>query len=130
MAQLTMAIYGDASIDEVARLRAFAAVASDLLGCPVDHDDLRLLVSELATNAVRACSEQVCVTAECVEPSTLRVTVTDDGHGEPVLHRPAPLDAGGGRGLMIVDAISTTWGVDDPAGSGSTAVWFELTASS
>ena len=130
MAQLTMAIYGDASIGEVCRLRTFAAVASDLLGCPVDRDDLRLLVSELATNAVRACSEQVCVTAERVDPSTLRVTVTDDGEGEPALRRPAPLDPGGGRGLMIVDAVSTTWGVEAPAEPGSTAVWFELTASS
>jgi hypothetical protein len=31
---------------------------------------------------------------------------------------------------MIVDAVSTTWGVDDRAEAGSTVVWFELSASS
>src|SRR5690606_14202065 len=88
--------------------------------------DLRLLVSELATNAVRACARQVCVTAERVGRATLRVTVADDGEGEPVLRRPAPLDAGGGRGLMIVDAASTTWGVAPTTVGGPTAVWFGL----
>jgi hypothetical protein len=27
---------------------------------------------------------------------------------------------------MIVDAVSTTWGVETAAGDGPTAVWFEL----
>ncbi len=67
-----------------------------------------LLVSELATNAVRHARTSFDVVVEHSE-GTVEVTVIDTGPGEPVPRDP---DASGGRGLSIVDALAQAWGVE------------------
>lgn len=92
------------------------------------HDAL-LILSELATNVLlhsstgargRAFFVSVFVSGNC-----LRVSVHGGDTSMPVL-RPVQADpeAEHGRGLFLVNALSTTWGVE-PAGQGR-AVFFTL----
>lgn len=81
----------------------------------IDHrflnlvDDLRLVVSELATNAIRHANTPFTVTLERVDQSVL-LTVTDGSSVPPVQVATDLLDTGG-RGLSIVDLLSGDWGV-------------------
>ncbi|MCF3131277.1 ATP-binding protein [Streptomyces olivochromogenes] len=71
-----------------------------------------LLISEIVTNAVRhGHSHSVRVIAEQPRPDRLRVAVVDKSRRLPELHIVGP-DAFGGRGLLLVDALSHRWGTD------------------
>lgn len=90
--------------------------AGDLL------EDAQLLTSELVNNAVVHASSAVRLrlrlTGRC-----LRVDVTDNGTG--VVHRQhTRLDDTSGRGLHLVQALSTSWGT--AAERDGKVVWFEL----
>jgi len=79
---------------------------------PPDRRDLiLLLVSEMVTNAVQQGDGPVRVTLG-THGTSLRLEVFDTGHRMPVLG-PSDLDATGGRGLQLVDALCDTWGVDE-----------------
>lgn len=86
-------------------------------------DDAQLIVSELASNAVLHSGSGVRVTLRSDGKFWVRIELRDDN---PRL--PAPVafshDATCGRGLSIVDALSTSWGVGRQGG-GKT-VWAEL----
>lgn len=92
-------------------------------------DDAQLLVSELVTNAVRHGRTTITLRVRSAPPG-IGVAVADDGdtfaESQPTL--PAA-DATDGRGLAIVAALSTAWGVDDTVPPPGKTVWFELTAS-
>lgn len=81
----------------------------------IDHrllylvEDVRLVVSELATNAVRHAKPPIIVTLEQVDQSVL-LTVADGSLVPPARQAMDLLDAGG-RGLSIVDLVSHDWGV-------------------
>lgn len=84
-----------------------------------------LLVSELATNAVRhAGTPSFVVDVEVTPGGGTRVAVTDTGIGHPIPRTPGPT-AEHGRGLQLVETLSTAWGVDRD--TTSKTVWFELT---
>jgi PAS domain S-box-containing protein len=87
------------------------------------QETVRLLVSELVTNAVRHTATELMVRL-MVDGGCLRCEVVD---GSPVVPTPSLTvqpDATSGRGLMLVDLLSERWGVDDhPTGK---VVWFEL----
>ena len=90
----------------------------------VDHvDDMALLASELATNAVLHGERPIAVTVEAGD-GRLRVEVADAGDALPV-----ELDVGPekdhGRGLAIVAAVADHWGAERLAGNGK-VVWAEL----
>lgn len=85
-------------------------------------DDVILLVSELASNAVRHARSSFTVAVGC-DAAIVRVEVADDSPLLPVPQQP-PVEGVTGRGLMIVEALSLRWGVD-PTGTGKT-VWFEV----
>jgi anti-sigma regulatory factor (Ser/Thr protein kinase) len=85
-------------------------------------DEVTLIVSELASNAVRHAETPFTVALQC-DGAIVRVEVSDGATALPVLQRP-PVDAITGRGLLIVEALATRWGVE-PNPSGKT-VWFEL----
>jgi anti-sigma regulatory factor (Ser/Thr protein kinase) len=84
---------------------------------------VQLLVSELATNSALHTGDTFEVGIEFLESGGVRVAVTDDNPHVPQ-RRLAPLDATTGRGLNLVDALASVWGVDDH-GRGK-VVWFEV----
>lgn len=81
-----------------------------------------LLTSELTTNAVLHARGEVVVRVE-VAGRQVRVEVTDRSSQAPALRVPR-LDAAGGRGLVLVEALSSRWGTR--LVRGGKAVWFEL----
>ena len=88
-------------------------------------DLLVLLVSELVTNAVAHADPPVVLRVDVDEERT-RVEVTDGVREVPVVRDPPPT-ALGGRGVMFVDRLSSSWGTcDDVDGAAAKAVWFEL----
>ncbi|MFS4108962.1 ATP-binding protein [Streptomyces sp. PD-S100-1] len=71
-----------------------------------------LLISEIVTNAVRhGHSHSVRVIVEQPRPGRLRVAVVDKSRRMPELRIVGP-DSTGGRGLLLVDALSARWGTD------------------
>ena len=67
-----------------------------------------LLVSELATNAIRHGSPPVRLSLR-LDADRLRVEVTDSSPALPRLDQPGP-DQTGGRGLQIVQELAARWG--------------------
>ena len=87
-------------------------------------DLLVLLVSELVTNAVAHADPPVVLRVD-VDDERTRVEVTDGVREVPVVRDPPPT-AIGGRGVMFVDRLSSSWGTCDVEGEAAKAVWFEL----
>ena len=88
--------------------------------------DVRLLVSELVTNAVRhadlAAGDVIGLVVD-VSRRTLRVEVHDPGGGfVPSTPSPDP-ERTSGWGLYLVEELADRWGVDSYE---QTLVWFEL----
>jgi anti-sigma regulatory factor (Ser/Thr protein kinase) len=84
----------------------------------------RLVVSELATNAVQHARTAFDVRVEDVDgPDGLVISVADHDPTWPVLAHAAP-DALGGRGILLVDRTAVGWGVE-PEGDGK-RVWCRL----
>lgn len=81
-----------------------------------------LLTSELVTNAVIHAGTRVVVTLRLAGGS-LRIAVLDESAERPH-RRHEPNHLGGGRGLMLVEALAASWGVS-VEGPGK-SVWFEL----
>jgi anti-sigma regulatory factor (Ser/Thr protein kinase) len=81
-----------------------------------------LLVNELVANAIAHGEGSISLAVE-IRADCVRVAVTDEGEELPVLLASSPT-AEGGRGLSIVNALATTWGVD-PEGDRK-SVWFEV----
>lgn len=109
----------------VAKIRRFAVDAALAHDPAIDTDVVALLVSELATNAMLHGEGQVRV--RVLPRSTgVRVEVGDASPQVPARRSPAP-DAEGGRGIALVEALASAWGVESSSTSGKT-VWFELDA--
>ncbi|HEV2071179.1 MAG TPA: ATP-binding protein [Acidimicrobiales bacterium] len=81
-----------------------------------------LLVSELVTNVTLHARTDVQVVVRVVD-ATLRAEVRDWNSRVPQPCLP-PEGATTGRGLQLVDAIASSWGVDRDADG--KVVWFEL----
>jgi hypothetical protein len=85
-------------------------------------DDTALVVSELVSNCVRADAHNFELALEG-HHGTLRIEATDDAPGMPTPVQARP-DEPSGRGLMIIERLSTEWGVrPEPPGK---TVWAEL----
>ena len=100
--------------------RSFA----DWLAPAVDANELgtaRLLVSELVTNAVVHGHGEITLRAT-LNDDRLLVEVIDEGRGFELALRQPDFAGIGGRGLAIVDAEASRWGIHN----GTTHVWFEL----
>jgi len=114
----------DAPRDIVAGRKARALVREALhdWGLATIVDDAVLVVTELVTNAVThggsALRLQLSRTA-----GAFRIEVVDGGEGTPE-PQPQDTEAEGGRGIMLVDAMSSSWGVESvPSGK---LVWAEI----
>lgn len=110
------------SPESVPAARRFAAQA--LHDAPGEAlEVVPLMVSELASNCIRHTDSgfQLTITSAAGE---IRVEAMDRGGGTPRMRSPGPTDPNG-RGLQIVDMLSSGWGVDRATGAGKT-VWFTL----
>lgn len=83
-----------------------------------------LLASELVTNVVVHARTPMRLDVT-VEDHSVRVAVVDDAPRTPSIRRAHEARLTG-RGMTLVDALSTQWGVD-PTPPGK-KVWFELPA--
>jgi Histidine kinase-like ATPase domain len=95
-----------------------------------------LLVSEIVTNAVHASTTvgpQQRETGQAARPRLLRLCLTSDGrsvliqvwdsdHHHPVRQNPGP-DAEAGRGLLLIETLSTQWGWYALDEQGGKIVW-------
>jgi len=92
---------------------------------PIKLDQVRILISELVSNAIRHAEmspDAVIEVLGTVDPSLLHVEVQDRGAGfEPRLEELGDLDTG--WGLYILDQLADRWGTtqNDPS-----SVWFEM----
>ncbi len=86
-------------------------------------DNAILMISELVTNAILHARSPVDLVVRKVR-TAVRVEVYDEGSGVARPPYPDTEDAAG-RGLGLVQAIATRWGVEELE-VGKT-VWFEIT---
>jgi anti-sigma regulatory factor (Ser/Thr protein kinase) len=112
--------------------RAAAGAAREALVGALRHrsddtellDDVRLVVTELAANAVLHASSPFAVSVRD-EGSAVRILVSDRSPVAPTM-REASSTRPSGRGLRLIAALATRWGVDlTPDGK---VVWAELSA--
>lgn len=102
--------------------RRFVGAALHQLGQERHSDTTELLVSELVTNAVLHSRSAVGIRISA-GASMIRVEVSDHSTVLPT-RRGFATDAATGRGLELVEILSSRWGVDQrPDGK---VVWFEL----
>lgn len=95
-----------------------------VLGAWADEEtraDAALLLSELVANGVLHARSPMEIRL-AVEHNVLRAEVRDGSALDPLPRDP---DEHGGRGVLILDALASSWGVLKHPGSGKT-VWFEL----
>ncbi|HVT65629.1 MAG TPA: ATP-binding protein [Mycobacteriales bacterium] len=83
-----------------------------------------LLASELVTNAVTHGRGEVRLVME-YDSDGLAVTVTDDEPAMPEVATASPA-AQGGRGLRMVEVLSSAWGVKPDRRGHGKGVWFRL----
>jgi anti-sigma regulatory factor (Ser/Thr protein kinase) len=86
-------------------------------------ETLRLLVSEVVTNAVRHGASDAPVEVHASWNSEVRVDVIDHGHGFTPVPRAGSFDEPGGFGLYLIGRLADRWGVET---NDRTRVWFIL----
>lgn len=101
--------------------RAVSSFGEELT--PAKLEDLRLLTTEVVTNAIRHAGGWVDLHIDAL-PGCVRVEVIDPGPGfAPGPPDPPSTDSIDGRGLYLVDQIADRWGVERGR---RTRVWFEI----
>ena len=107
----------------LASARSFAADSLRTLECTAVRDEVELLLTELITNAIIHARTDIEVRLEA-SGAGVRVEVID---GNPIMPVAGTLTAGAlsGRGLTLVQSMSTRWGAHNN-GTGGKTVWFEV----
>jgi anti-sigma regulatory factor (Ser/Thr protein kinase) len=114
--------------ESVAAARRF--VLSALGGSSSIDDEMllqsaSLVTSELAANAVIHARTDYEVAVDVAADDQVHISVADTSPSLPVLRPPSPYSLGG-RGLLLVDELSSSWGTErGPAGK---RVWAQLAA--
>jgi anti-sigma regulatory factor (Ser/Thr protein kinase) len=111
--------------DSSAVARAFVRHALQTWDVDVSGDVSDLLVTEVVSNVVRHVGQAMTLRiTRSVERGSVRVEVEDPSDTPPVRRDPGSR-AERGRGLLLVDALASRWGVDHHAAGGK-CVWFEM----
>ena len=109
----------------VRQARNFFLSSADRFGVSAEVRDAgSLAVSEIVTNAIRHGVGPIELRT-MLEPSSIRVEVSDRGSSMPVATTAEP-DMTGGRGLRIIDAVAQAWGCDRHGNDDGKTVWFTL----
>lgn len=87
-------------------------------------DAVELGATELLANVVRHVPDRRCEFLLLRQVAGVRVEVMDGCPRLPSIPAELPLEAEGGRGLVLLDAVADKWGVE-PAAVGGKTVWFE-----
>jgi anti-sigma regulatory factor (Ser/Thr protein kinase) len=98
---------------------------STIAGWGLDSEDAVLVVSELASNALRYTSGGFELLLERRD-HTLLIEVTDWDPTAPTLKHPDTTETNG-RGLLLVDQLARSWGSNSSTPASKT-VWAELDA--
>lgn len=110
-----------AEIVEVRRLLR-RLLASWRLDSLLEEGDVELLATETATNAVRHAGTEATVVVRYLG-DRVRVEVGDGSPAQPHIRTPR-LDDTSGRGMSLVETLSSGWGVIQTVGG--KRVWFEV----
>ncbi|MEU1034483.1 ATP-binding protein [Streptomyces mirabilis] len=111
----------------VPQMRRLVAARLRLCGLPELVEPMKLLTSELVTNALEhGDGPGVSLLLSC-SSETVRLTVDDGSRESPRLRAPE-LDAESGRGLWIVAAIASEYGGSWGVSPDCTKTWCSLTA--
>src|SRR3954451_21970066 len=86
--------------------------------------DLRLVISEVITNAARQGGSGDVLVGVMPKPDYLCVQVTDTGDGFAPRPRAFEPDDDGGFGLFLVERLTRRWGLTRE--NSNTRVWFEF----
>lgn len=115
-----------AVLSSPARARAFVLQSLESWGLDQLIDTAALLTSELVTNGVRHAGTGLRLMVSRIGERGVRIAVTDHAPTVGVRIGRSDDDAEGGRGLFLVEHMSSGWGsVADDTGK---TVWFELQA--
>lgn len=95
----------------------------------LELDSVVLATSEVVANALLHGEGRVMVEVR-PSPDGVRVEVTDRGSGRPRLRRHHGEDDESGRGLHIVEMVTSRWGVTPSTPGPGKTVWFELDSTS
>lgn len=109
--------------ESIGQARKFTTETLDDWGLHDRAEDIRLCVSELATNALvhaTVTGHRFLVRLDADE-EVVRLEVHDSRRQQPAAREPAATDVSG-RGLVLVAALSDGWGVED-CGSLGKIVW-------
>jgi DNA-binding NarL/FixJ family response regulator len=109
-------------LQSAGRARKFVDETLTRWDCADQLEVVTLLVSEVVTNAIVHAGTEVEVSVE-LKADAIRIEVTDKESGLPT-PRDASDEETSGRGLALVDALASRWGVESrPVGK---VVWFEV----
>lgn len=103
--------------------RRFVTATLESWGLGALRGEAELVVSELVTNVVMHARSPAQVVVGQLDADAVRLEVKDWGHGDLVARRGGMRDHDG-RGLRLVDGITTRWGSSTHLGERS--VWCDL----
>ncbi len=114
-----------AEAQSASEARLLVLTACRRWGASVVCADAELVVTELVANAVRHAGTEITVRLAALKntPGGVRAEVSD-GSQRPVRPRHANALEESGRGLFLVDRLSSRWGAD--ATSNGKTVWAEI----
>jgi anti-sigma regulatory factor (Ser/Thr protein kinase) len=110
--------------DAIAQARERIVALAEPFVDPARIGDLRLVVSEVVTNAVRHGGAGDMLLAVTPKAEFLCVQVTDTGDGFAPRPRAYAPDEDGGFGLFLIERLTRRWGLTRE--DSNTRVWFEF----
>jgi len=122
MEKQTFSVLSEPQSDPQARERVVELAEPFVDGARIA--DLRLVISEVITNAVRHGGNGAMVVAVTPKQGYLCVQVTDTGDGFAPRPRAFGPEEDGGFGLFLVEQLTRRWGLTRE--DNNTRVWFEF----